>query len=131
MKKIKIGSVEVLAYIGTFIWVMVMFLRGSNLSFNNVSLLLLGILPNLGAAWLATLFGKWIVIYILKQDITIKMHLFICIGVFVLAFASEIVHDLFLNSPFDIYDVIITAIAQLAMFFVPILTKDKYFSNYN
>lgn len=131
MKKIKIGSVEVLAYIGTFIWVMVMFLRGSNLSFNNVSLLLLGILPNLGAAWLATLFGKWIVIYILKQDITIKMHLFICIGVFVLAFASEIMHDLFLNSPFDIYDVIITAIAQLAMFFVPILTKDKYFSNYN
>ena len=131
MKKIKIGSVEVLGYIGNFIWVMVMFLRGSNLSFNNVSLLLLGILPNLGAAWAVTMFGKWIVIYILKQDITIKWHLFICIGVFVLAFASEIVHDLFLNSPFDIYDVIITAIAQLVIFFVPVLIKDKYFSNYN
>lgn len=131
MKKVTIGSVEVLGYIGMVIWVAVIFLRKYSWLDNSVYLFLLGILPNLGAAWVMTMFGKWIVISSGKRNFTVKVHLFICIGVFVLALGSEIIHDLFLKSPFDLYDILITIIAQIFMFFIPILTKDKYFSRYD
>jgi len=130
MKKLRIGSIEILGYTGIIIWVTVNILREYNLSDNSVYLFFLGMLPNLGAAWVVTMFGKWIVIFVWKRSLTVKIHLFICMGIFVLAIGSEIVHDLFLNSPFDTYDILITIIAQIFIFFIPILTKDKYFSNY-
>ena len=130
MKKLRIGSIEILGYIGIIIWVTVNILREYNLSDNSVYLFFLGMLPNLGAAWVAAMFGKWIVIFVWKRSLTVKIHLFICMGIFALAIGSEIVHDLFLNSPFDTYDILITIIAQIFIFFIPILTKDKYFSNY-
>ena len=130
MKKIKFGSIEVLGYIGGAIWVAVILLRGISFSDNSLYLLLVGILPNLGAAWVMTMFGKWIVLFVCKQDYSIKKHCIVCLGVIVLAFASELIHDSLLNSPFDIYDIVITVIAQLTMFLIPIVTKDKYFKNY-
>ena len=36
-----------------------------------------------------------------------------------------------LGSPFDIYDMLITVVAQLFIFFIPMATKDKYFNDYN
>jgi hypothetical protein len=101
MKKIKPGIVEILGYIGLGIWVAVVFLRGYGLLNNDLYLFFLGILPNLGAAWLVTMIGKWLVVLNWKQDYSIKKHLMICIGVVVLALTSEIIHDLFLESPFD------------------------------
>lgn len=130
MKKIRMGSIEILGYIGLIIWVAVIFLRKYSLSDNNVYLFFLGILPNLGAAWIATMFGKWMVIFVWKRSFTVKIHLFICIGLFALAFGSEIIHDLFLNSSFDAYDILITMIAQISIFFIPIVLKDKYFRSY-
>jgi len=130
MKKIRIGSIEVMGYIGIIIWVAIVFLREYSLSDNHVYLFFLGILPNLGAAWTATMFGKWIVIFVWKQSLTVRIHLLLCIGVFTLAFGSEIIHHLFMNSPFDKYDILITIFAQIFIFFIPILSKDKHFSNY-
>jgi len=130
MKRIKIGVVEILGYIGIIIWVAIIFLREYNLSDNRVYLFFIGILPNLAAAWGTTMFAKWIVIFVCKRSITVKIHLLLCMGIIAFAFGSEIVHDLFLSSPFDVYDMIITFIAQIIMFLTPILTKDKYFSNY-
>lgn len=124
MKKVKMGSVEILGYIGAIIWAAVVLLRGFPLSYHSTYLLLIGILPNLGAAWVLTMFAKWIVLFKLKCNITIKLHLFICTGISVLAFASEIVHDLFLGSPFDINDIIITVIAQIVIFLTPIIIKE-------
>jgi len=46
MKKIRVGSIETLGYIGIIIWVAVIFLREYNLSDNSVYLFFLGILPN-------------------------------------------------------------------------------------
>ena len=130
MKKIKFGSIEILGYIGGLIWVAVILLRGISFSDNSIYLFLVGILPNLGAAWAITMLGKWIVLFICKQDYGIKKHCIVCFGVIILAFASELVHDSLLNSPFDIYDMAITIIAQLIILLVPIITKDKYFKNY-
>ena len=130
MNKIKFGSIEILGYIGGLIWVAVILLRGVSFSNNSTYLFLIGILPNLGAAWIITMFGKWIVLFICKQDYSIKRHCIICFGVLVLALVSELIHDSFLNSPFDVCDIVITIIAQLTIFLIPIITKDKYFMNY-
>lgn len=43
MKKIRIGSIEILGYIGIIIWVAVFFLREYNLPANSVYLFFLGI----------------------------------------------------------------------------------------
>jgi len=131
MKKIKFGSMEILGYMGGLIWGAVILLRGISFSNNSIYLFLVGILPNLGAAWVTTMFGKWIVLFICKQDYSIKKHCIFCFGIIILAFLSELIHDSFLNSTFDIYDMVITIIAQLIVFSVPIVTKDKYFKNYD
>jgi len=130
MRKIKFGSVEIFGYIGIITWVTVNLLRGYAVSDHAVYVFLLGILPNLGAAWGMTMFGKWGVVFILKKKITFKIHLCLCAGVFALALLSEIIHHLYLNSPFDIYDIIITAFAQIAIFTVPLFLKDEYFGNF-
>ena len=130
MKKIKFGSTEILGYMGGLIWAAVILLRGISFSGNSVYLFLVGILPNLGAAWVITLFGKWIILFVCKQDYSIKKHCIFCFGVIILAFVSELIHDSFLNSPFDIYDIVIAIIAQLTIFLIPIAAKDKYFKNY-
>ena len=116
---------------GGLIWGAVILLRGISFSNNSIYLFLVGILPNLGAAWVTTMFGKWIVLFICKQDYSIKKHCIFCFGIIILAFLSELIHDSFLNSTFDIYDMVITIIAQLIVFSVPIVTKDKYFKNYD
>lgn len=130
MKQIKFGTVEILGYIGGIVWVAVIFLRGKLLPLNEIAIFLLGILPNLGAAWSITMITKWIVLFILKRDVTIKIHTVICVSIFILAVVSEVIHDLFLNAPFDAYDIMLTTIAQAIIFFIPVLTKDKYFANY-
>ena len=130
MKKIKFGSIEILGYMGGLIWVAVILLRGISFFNNSIYLFLIGILPNLGAAWVITMFSKWIILFMCKHNYSIKIHCIICFGVIIFAFVSELIHDSFLKSPFDICDIVITIIAQLTIFFIPIVTKDKYFKNY-
>ena len=130
MKKIKIGSVEALGYIGMILWVAVILLRGNYTSDNSVYLFIIGSLPNMAAAWLFTMLGKWMVIFLFKRKYTLKIHLAVCGGILAIALLSEIIHAVFFASPFDIYDMLVTVIAQTVMFFIPVLTKDKYFSSY-
>ena len=130
MKKLKFGSMEILGYIGILIWVAVILLRGVRLSDNAVYLFLRGSLPNLGAAWAVTLFGKWIILFVFKQAYTMKKHIIFCLGLAVLALASEVIHDVFFGSPFDFYDILVMIVAQLIIFFLPIVTRDKYFKGY-
>lgn len=131
MKKIKFGTMEILGYAGIFLWLAVIFLRSIHLSDNAIYLLILGILPNAGAAWGVTMFGKWVIIFGCKQNYNLKKHLILCTGIVILAFVSEMVHHLFLNSPFDWRDMAVTILAQLIVIVLPIMTKDKHFSNYH
>ena len=123
----KIGSIEILGYIGAITWAAVNFLRGSHASDHAVYLFLLGILPNLGAAWALTMFGKWGILLVLKRKYTVRTHGMLCLLIVFFAVISEFIHDWFLSSRFDIYDVLITVAAQLIMFFFPLLLKDKVF----
>ena len=131
MNRIKRESTEKLGCIGGFIWSLVYFMRDMNLSDNEVVKFLLGVLPNLGAAWAFTMLGKWIILYTIKKSMTLKIHFVLCASVLVFAVASEIIHDKLLNSPFDIWDIILTIIAQLVIAFLPFWTKDACFKELN
>lgn len=130
MNKIKIGIVEVLGLIGILLWSGTVIIRGFHLSNNELYLLILGSLPNLAAAWAVTLFAKWYVLFVLKKDITVKSYAIICFGIVLIALTSEVIHAAFFDSPFDINDMVVTIIAQVVLFLIPLITKDKYFSNY-
>ncbi|MFV0363902.1 MAG: hypothetical protein ACK5LL_12575 [Suipraeoptans sp.] len=126
MKKIRMGVVEIMGYIGMFLWLATLFLRNINLSANTGYQFVLGVLPNIGAAWVMTMFGKWIIIFGFKQSFTVKKHIILCVGIVLMALVSEFIHDLFLNSPFDPYDMVVTIVAQCLMVFLPVCTKDIY-----
>lgn len=131
MKKVKIGTTEILGCTGLLLWCMVVFLRSIHLPGNEAYQFVTGILPNLGAAWAATLFGKWLFIFVCKQSMTYKKHIILCLGILGIALASEVGYALFTSRLFDWCDIIATIAAQLIMILLPILTKDRYFSNYN
>jgi len=128
--KFKFGSIEIMGYIGGLLWGAIIAVRLFPLPTNEIYRLIIGIAPNLGAAWIVTMFSKWVVIFALKQNYTVKQHAVICVCIVILALASEFIHDAFLGSPFDVYDMIITIVAQLCMFAIPIISKDQYFENY-
>lgn len=120
MKKIKIGSIEILGFIGIILWAAVLLLRGSYYSDNRVYSLLIGSAPNLAAAWTFTMFGKWAAIRIFKRKYTLKIHAAVCTGILVIALTSEIIHAVFFSSPFDMYDMLTTVIAQIIIFSAPL-----------
>lgn len=127
MKKIRLGSVEVLGLMGLMglvIWGAVVLLRAVAPPTGAAARFWLGSLPNLGAAWGATMFAKWVLVRGFKQKYTSIMHFLVCAAILLLALGSEIVHDVFLGSPFDPYDMLFTGIAQLLMAFLPILLRD-------
>ena len=129
--KIRRGSIEILGYIGLILWVSIILQRMWGSSVSDVDTFIIGIAPNIGAAWLVTLIGKLIVIFGFKQDLTIKKHFLICAGVLSIALISEIFYYVFFHRAFDMWDIIATVVAQLIIFTLPLLTKDKYFANYN
>lgn len=107
MKKHTITSV--FGIIGILSWTITIFLR--EISIDNTSInFLLGIMPNLSAAWAFIWLGE---IIVNKKNIDFKFKIASAISVliFLLSIISEVIHDLFLNSSFDIYDLISTVIS--------------------
>lgn len=129
LKKIRFGSIEIFGCIGFLLWVMVITLRLMQASGGAVFMAIVGRLPNWGVAWIVTLLCKWIVIFVCKRRYTPRQHAFICIGIFMIAVLSEIFFYLCGRS-FDLYDLLATVVAQLIMFYIPIIIKDPYFEGY-
>ena len=95
--------------IGVITWCMTIFLR--ELSINNSILkFILGIMPNISATWFFISMAE-IIFNIKKYKFSIKSAVFSSVAVFVLALISEIIHDLYLNSAFDINDIIATIVS--------------------
>lgn len=125
-EKIKITLIDVLGLIGALLWTLAIFLRGTVLIQNEIISFLLGIAPNFGAGLLLPMLTMRYYPILLKKDITFKKFILILIAIFLLLFVSEVVHDKFLNSRVDFYDMI----ASLIAFGVMILSyKYKKVSN--
>jgi len=121
MKMEKPRIIEWLGIAGGLIWAVVILLRGLNLDGGHLYQFWLGTAPNIGAAWIMTMFGHWAAALVLKKKSTLATHAVICAGILVLALVSEILHDKFFNSPFDGHDILATVIAQSIMFGIVLL----------
>lgn len=107
MKKYNITSI--LGIIGIVTWTITIFLR--ELSLNNIYIsFILGIMPNISATWLFIWMGE-IIVNRKNIHFNFKVASITSWLIFLFAIISEIIHDIFLNSSFDIYDIIATLVS--------------------
>ncbi|WP_297434954.1 hypothetical protein [uncultured Clostridium sp.] len=76
----------------------------------------LGIAPNLFAPFLFFVFFKNL--FFKKSICTKRDSIIIITSIFVLGFISEIIHHFFINSPFDIFDMIATLLASITIYLI-------------
>ncbi|WP_370773246.1 hypothetical protein [Clostridium sp.] len=124
----KFTTTYIIGVIGIVTWALTIFLRGTQLSTVNSIAFILGVMPNISATWLFI----WIAEFIcekLSKVFTFKISIISCGAILILAFISEIVHVLFLNSPFDVNDMIAT-ICAIAVYFIVIKVTTSKVMNY-
>ena len=115
---------KALGVIGAILWAATIILRETTLNSIGILNFILGIAPNIGAAWLFTFLIENIYSSLLKRRFAIKAAATTSIAIWILSLGSEIIHDLFLNSPFDINDIIATSFA-LMIYFINFYLRDK------
>ncbi|WP_461612042.1 hypothetical protein [Clostridium sp. Marseille-QA1073] len=106
-------TTKTLGVIGAISWTGTIILRETTLNSIQVLNFILGIAPNIAAAWLFAFSMEITYSTLLKRKFKIKDALTISMTIWLLSLGSEIIHDLFLNSPFDINDIIATAFALI------------------
>lgn len=102
---------KILGVIGAMLWVLTIFIRDSNIALNETTAFMLGVAPNLGVGLLFPMLAKELYSVVFKKQLSCKQFVFILIGGYIALLLSEVIHDKFLNSPFDIYDIISSFIA--------------------
>ena len=118
MKKYTIT--HVFGIIGVLSWSGTVLLREMLLSDSGVLNFILGIMPNISASWVFIWIGEKLINKV-NRDFTFKTASIISGVIFLLALISEIIHEMFLNSPFDVNDIIATIVAiifYLALFYI-------------
>lgn len=117
-------TTKTLGVIGAILWAATIILRETTLNSIGILNFILGIAPNFGAAWLFAFLIENIYSSLLKRRYTIKAAAATSMAIWILSLGSEIIHDLFLNSPFDINDIIATSFA-LIIFFINFYLRGK------
>lgn len=113
MKELKLE--RIMGMLGVFIWAATIFLRESSLMGHTTSRFILGVAPNFGVVWLLYwLIALW---YQNKYKREIKLPGQCVILGIILAFLflSEVIHQVFMDSPFDIWDIIASCLAVLIL----------------
>ena len=108
MKKYTIT--HVFGIIGVLSWSGTVLLREMLLSDIGVLNFILGIMPNISASWVFMWIGEKL-INKESRDFTFKAASIVSGVIFLFALISEIIHEMFLNSPFDANDIIATIVA--------------------
>lgn len=122
MKKYTITYV--FGIIGALSWSGTVLLREMLLSDSSVLNFILGIMPNISASWVFIWIGENL-INKAKRDFTFKVASIVSGVIFLFALISEIIHEMFLNSPFDVNDIIATILAILFYLIVFYISKHK------
>ena len=121
MKKYTVTSV--FGIIGIISWAITILLRETSLVNIDIINFKLGVMPNISAAW----FFIWMVEIIyekIKKDFTFKISIKVSGIIFLMAVLSEVVHDMFLNSPFDIFDIMATILA-IALYLIVLYVFER------
>ncbi|SKC61651.1 hypothetical protein [Maledivibacter halophilus] len=111
LKNRKMRLTKILGLIGAMVWMLTIFIRDSNIELNGTIAFMIGVAPNFGVGLLLPMLAKEIYSVVFKKQISCKQFVFILIGGYIALLLSEVIHDKFLNSPFDIYDMISSFIA--------------------
>ena len=101
---------SVFGMIGAFSWSGTVLLRETIVNDINIFNDILGIMPNISACWVFIWIGEKLVNKT-NNSFTFKLASIISAVIFLLAIASEIVHEMFLSSSFDVNDIIATVLA--------------------
>lgn len=100
----------VFGVIGIASWLLTLLLRERPWNGMEIMQFLLGVMPNISACWVLLWFGENRVMK-REKKFTFKVATTLSVVIFLLAVASEVVHEAFLNSPFDKNDIIATMLA--------------------
>ena len=103
----KFDTTSIFGIFGILSWTLTILLRDTKVNSIEPFNFILGIMPNISAAYFFIWVGK-IIFDRLNKNFTLKVSVITSGLIFFFAIISEIIHDLFLNSPFDMYDIIAT-----------------------
>jgi hypothetical protein len=114
---------NVLGLLGVILWVSVIFLRETPVVHNPSINFWLGIAPNFGVALLLPMLLANYYLVVFKRALTHRLFLYGLAIIFAALFLSEVVHDIFLNSRFDVWDLVASLVALIIMALVSGKTK--------
>lgn len=123
MKKITITLI--FGLIGVVLWNVTNILRTTSLINIDALNFILGIMPNVAACWVFIWVGELIITKI-NNNYNFKFAGIVSGIIFLLAIISELIHDKFLNSPFDINDIIATILSIVVYLVSFYFSKRKY-----
>lgn len=116
--------IKVTMVVGAMLWASVVFLRQTSVVQYSVVRSLLGLAPNFGVVWVG--FGlTYTIVFpvVLKRKFDLRYSVPLILIILALLLASEIIHDLFLNAPFDVWDMVASVIAAVLLWLALVLTK--------
>lgn len=115
VQKNRFSLFNLLGLLGVFLWVTVIFFREApGIDYPGIRFWL-GIAPNFGAALLLpVLFANYFPV-LFKRPLTRLHFSYGLAGVFAALFFSEVIHAVFLNSMFDIWDLAASLIGLVIM----------------
>ena len=108
----------VLAFTGALIWSATVFLRETALIDYDIIRQILWVAPNIGAVWMGVGFTFMLYPYIFKKEFNTKNIYFLIGIILLLLLASEIIHHFFMESPFDIWDMIASLLASIVIILI-------------
>jgi mannose/fructose/N-acetylgalactosamine-specific phosphotransferase system component IIC len=114
---------NLLGFLGVILWVLVIFLRETPVAHDPCLNICLGIAPNFGVALLLPMLLANYYPVIFKRGFSWKVFRNGLAIIFAALLLSEVVHDRFLNSRFDIWDLAASLVALAIMALVARKTK--------
>ena len=127
-RKLYLSSIDIMGILGFLLWLLTLFLR-RYYSINEI-LPIFCFMPNFAGGWTATATFKQFFspIYSKKKvsnvNFSKKTLFFICIAVIILSAINELLP---FSSSFDVYDTLATVVAEIIIFIIPIILKEKIF----
>lgn len=127
-RKLYLSSIDIMGILGFLLWLLTLFLR--RYYYINEILPIFCFMPNFAGGWTATAAFKQFFspIYSKKKisnvNFSKKTLFFICIAVIILSAINELLP---FSSSFDVYDMLATVVAEIIIFIIPIILKEKIF----
>jgi hypothetical protein len=112
---ISIAVIHFLGLSGVILWVALIFLREMPIVHHPSANIWLGIAPNFGVALLLPMLLANYYPVVFKRRFTRQIFLDGLAVIFTVLLLSEVVHDIFLNSGFDIWDLAASLVALVIM----------------